>query len=379
MKALLLARYKHHERYFSALAKASRFAMRVITLKSLPWLKPTLWQKLFQANTADAVSYHMMSKTRKQADKSPLFWKLYITANQLRAALCYAQFYQLLSTEKPDALVVWNGGTWFFKSAIQAATELGITVFYGENGLLPNTTTLDAKGINYANSLPRDPTFYHALTHYRSDFSSNLQPRHSARSLSAQAITLPACYIFVPFQVNTDSQIILNSPWIPDMYRLLDILIAAAQQMQDQEIVFVLKEHPSCKSDYQVFHQSLGKRFLFANGNNMQELIENAECVITINSTAGIESLLLGKKVIVAGNAFYAIPELVLPVHSTHELVQALNTIPSWQPDALLRQKFLTYLSDVYCIPGNREQVDAAHITAVETRINNVVAKGLVL
>ena len=379
MNVLLLARYKHHERYFSALAKASRFNMQVITLKSLPWLKPALWSKLLQANTADAVAYHMMSKTRKQKDKSALFWKLYIMVNQLRAALCYAQFHQLLSTEKPDALVVWNGGTWFFKSAIQAAKELGITVFYGENGLLPNTTTLDAKGINYANSLPRDPAFYQALTHARSDFSSNLQPRHSARSLLAQTVTLPARYIFVPFQVNTDSQIILNSPWIPDMYHLLDILVATAQQMQDQTIVFVLKEHPSCKADYQAFHQSLGQRFLFANGNNMQELIEKAECVITINSTAGIESLLLGKKVIVAGNAFYAIPELVLPVQSTHELMQALNTMPSWQPDPLLRQKFLTYLSDVYCIPGNREQVDAAHIAAIETRISNVVERGMAL
>ncbi len=348
MNVLLLARYKHHERYFSALARASALTMTVMTLNALPWLKPAFWHRLRCAKTDDAIAYHMQSKTRKQrvcsGKKPPLFWQLYAMANRARAALCYAQFFQLLSESRPSALVVWNGGTWFFKSAIQAAHELGIQVFYAENGLLPNTTTLDPKGINYANSLPRDPDFYRNLTESRQAFTQELLPRHSARSLSAQAITLPTRYIFVPFQVNTDSQIILNSPWIADMYALLDILVATSKAMQDQDIVFVLKEHPSCKSDYSAYTQSdkpqfLGKRFLFANGNPMKELIEQAQCVITINSTAGIESLLLGKKVIVAGNAFYTIPELVMPVQSASELVNALNAIPDWQPDAVLAHK----------------------------------------
>lgn len=376
---LLLARYRHHERYFATLARRSSLRMHVITLRDLPLLKLASLRWLRDAHSAEAIAYHTLSKSKKEPQHSALFWWLYQGINRFRAALCYAQCKQLFSTARPEALVVWNGGTWFFRAAIQAATEAGIQVFYAENGLLPNTVTLDPKGINFANSLPRTPDFYRALTDCRHSFDNVLQPRQSARSLNARAVPLPARYILVPLQVNTDSQILLNSPWIPDMYRLLDVLRDIVPRLRDPDITFVIREHPSCRSRYDHCHHAMGSRFLFANGNPMQELIEGAEAVLTVNSTAGIESLLLGKTVIVAGNAFYAIPELVLPVASADALETALNTVRDWQPDAALRCKFLTYLSEVYCIPGNRDNVDDLHIHRIDQRIRQVVEQGLPL
>lgn len=379
MNVLLLARYRHHERYFTALAQRSSLNMQVLTLRKLPLLKPGSLKWLLQAHSAEAIAYHTLSKSKKEPGRSALFWWLYKGINRLRAAMCYAQCKQLFSTNKPDALVVWNGGTWFFRAAIQAAEEAGIQVFYAENGLLPNTVTLDPKGINYANSLPRTPDFYRALTDCRNSFSNVLQPRQSARSLAAKAVPVPSRYILVPLQVNTDSQILVNSPWIPDMYHLLDVLRDIVPRLHDKDVTFVIREHPSCRATYDAYHESMGPRFLFANGNPMQELIDNAEAVLTINSTAGIESLLLGKKVIVAGNAFYTIPDLVLPVQSAVELETALNAVHDWQPDESLRCKFLTYLSEAYCIPGNREQVDELHISRIDQRIRNVVQDKLLL
>lgn len=374
-RILMLARYRHHERYFSELARHSSHNMKVLGLRQLPLLKPASGKWMLQARSADAIAYHTLSKSKKEPGKSALFWWLYCTINRLRAALCYAQCKQLFSTDKPDALVVWNGGTWFFRAAIQAAEEAGIQVFYAENGLLPDTVTLDPKGINFSNSLPRDPEFYRALTDCRSSFTSALRPRQSARSLAARPVPLPERFILVPLQVNTDSQILLHSPWIPDMYYLLDLLRDTVPHLQDTEVTFVIREHPSCRARYDTHQKTLNSRFLFANGNPMQELIEKAEAVLTVNSTAGIESLLLGKKVIVAGNAFYKIPDLVLPVQSVSELETALNAVQAWQPDPALRCKFLTYLSEVYCIPGNREQVDALHVARIDQRITHVVAK----
>ena len=379
LNVLLLARYRHHERYFATLARHSSLAMRVITLRDLPLLKPHSLRWLREAHSDAAIAYHTLSKSKKEPYHGALYWWLYRHINRFRAAVCYAQCKQLFATHRPDALVVWNGGTWFFRAAIQAAEEAGIQVFYAENGLLPNTVTLDPKGINFANSLPRTPDFYRQLDDCRNSFSNVLQPRQSARSLAARAVTLPARYLLVPLQVNTDSQILLNSPWLPDMYHLLDTLREIVPRLHDTDITFVIREHPSCRSHYDGYHQVMGSRFLFANGNPMQELIEGAEAVLTINSTAGIESLLLGKKVIVAGNAFYAIPELVLPVTAANELETALNAVHDWQPDNRLRCQFLTYLSEVYCIPGNREHVDELHLHRIDQRIRNVVEHHLPL
>lgn len=63
----------------------------------------------------------------------------------------------------------------------------------------------------------------------------------------------------------------------------------------------VLKEHPSSRVKYPDLARRVSDRVIFANGNSTQELIEKADCVVTINSTVGLESILLAKPVLVLG------------------------------------------------------------------------------
>jgi capsular polysaccharide export protein len=87
----------------------------------------------------------------------------------------------------------------------------------------------------------------------------------------------------------------------------------------------------------------------------------------------GLESLLLGKKVITLGNACYNIEQLVLHASNEQQLFTALEQLANWQFNETLRQNFLAYIADVYCIPKGwekmLEQADEQHLQAIVKRI----------
>ena len=246
-------------------------------------------------------------------------------------------------------------------------------VVYFENGLFPRTTTVDFKGINYGNSVPRERSFFENLEF---DEDVALPQRLVAREANNREkfargnVTLPERYIFVPFQVDHDTQIILHSPWITDMEMLFETL-----QALPRHIRFVLKEHPSAIRDYGYLHASCPENVMFANSVDTQTLIENAEAVMTINSTVGIEGLLLGKKVIVLGNAFYAIDGVCQKAGSREELEDVISHIESWEPDRKVTENLLKYIQNVYAIPGSKSEPDDAHYRSVEARLREKVTE----
>ena len=93
--------------------------------------------------------------------------------------------------------------------------------------------------------------------------------------------------------------------------------------------------------------------------------------MITINSTVGLESLLLDKKVLTLGLACYNIDELVLHASDQATLIKCLEKLQNgWQSNSILRDKFFTYLKHVYCLPGVWKECTTEHVEAVEKRLN---------
>ncbi len=91
-----------------------------------------------------------------------------------------------------------------------AARGQGIKIAYFENGLLPNTTTMDFNGVNALGSLPKNKEFY---LEYGVDGGSlsladtNLVVRGSHKRKKAVKhgdLNSELKYIFIPFQVNFD-------------------------------------------------------------------------------------------------------------------------------------------------------------------------------
>lgn len=290
----------------------------------------------------------------------------------LLAMLAFLRYWQPIAESKATCLAIWNGH--FFRQAIACAVarKVGLQCVFFENGLLPGTTTLDHKGVNYANSVPRNPAFF-AKRSAVGNPPRELVPRIAkCPSRFAVKITpLPARYVFVPFQIDHDTQITRFSPWIRDMEHLFAVVTAAfAGEAAAFDLVF--KEHPSAKKRYPAIYRKIqsAPNLHLLNHISTQSLIENAQAVVVINSTVGLEALLYGKKVMVLGQAFYALEGIARQVGTESHLSSAIRQIDGWQVDQSLVTRFLAYLHKDYAIPGSWKTPHVQHAAAVEERLS---------
>jgi len=109
-------------------------------------------------------------------------------------------------------------------------------------------------------------------------------------------------YVFFPLQVSTDSQLIVNS----DVDNI-QALYLAAQIAKDKNVPLIVKPHPAESNRLFVMkltelRKELG--FLFVDVNTFQ-LINYCSLTVTINSTVGMEAMLLKKPITVFGRAIY--------------------------------------------------------------------------
>jgi capsular polysaccharide export protein len=272
---------------------------------------------------------------------------------------------------QPDAVAVWGGQSVDVASALFVADRLGIQRYVFECGLLPNTTTCDPLGVNADNSVPRSPQFY-AQYNKPAAWPRSLLPRPSRRAVDP-AQRLPKRYIFIPLQVRLDSQVLLYSPWIRNMRHLVQVVLEAARDsLQHSDVELVFKRHPSCTHDYADLERLFkGLPYArFADGNSTQELIDKALAVVTINSTVGLESLLLNRPVVALGRACYAIPGVAAQARSVPELAQWMRMADAEElPVAPHREAFLNYLVNEYCIPTQHKAPTQAHLRAMAQRL----------
>ncbi|OMP66117.1 capsular polysaccharide export protein, LipB/KpsS family [Domibacillus epiphyticus] len=110
-------------------------------------------------------------------------------------------------------------------------------------------------------------------------------------------------FIFFPMQVSTDAQIILNY----NKKNILDGLKEAIRISKEKRKRLVIKMHPA-EINQDVICEVLKlkeKENIIISSNNTFELIKKSSEVITINSTVGLESRIVGKKVTFLGDSIY--------------------------------------------------------------------------
>ncbi|WP_217476131.1 capsular biosynthesis protein [Stutzerimonas stutzeri] len=370
MNVVFLGLAKHQIQYFSDLLENSALAGTVVTPDTLPLpsisglrqaLRRVEWRRLVQ------------EKCSERATKGRYHGAVYRFLLMLEMLLMALRFARLLRKERPDAVAMWNGSHRYCE-LLTSMCEENVLRLYFENGLLPGTTTLDPQGVNYRNSVPRDPEFYQSYAErypdrLRAGQSVSLVPRDAKRQ--SKSVELPSGYIFIPFQDDWDTQIRLFSPWIHNMRELFSFAELVAQRSGR---VVVLKEHPSSRVKYPDLGKRASDRVIFANGNSTQELIEKADCVITVNSTVGLESILLAKPVLVLGEAFYAVEGVAARAQNATEALALLEKLPAWGLSEEMRQAFISYLRDEYCVPGRWQDAGPEHYATVARRIEALAA-----
>jgi capsular polysaccharide export protein len=294
---------------------------------------------------------------------------MWVRKQQIRSM--YARLFALLQTARPKLVLIWNGHKYQDYVLKAVNQHFNIPLGFFENGLLPKSTTLDFVGINAQNCVPRDPQFF-AGVQVMDTYVWQITGRKYKKPDPAQFVP-PARYILVPFQKERDSQILENSPWIRTMPALVQAAQQALESCLDKEIHLIFRPHPSAVTQYPELQKQIQAhpRLHFDSSMPLDKAIQNAEAVLTINSSVGMEAILMAKKVIVLGDAYYKIFGLSVGVHTQSELNRALNQLPEFTVQEPLRSQFIAYLQQKYVVKGDWRMPAAEHFASVKNKIDD--------
>ena len=87
----------------------------------------------------------------------------------------------------------------------------------------------------------------------------------------------------------------------------------------------------------------------------------------------GMEALLMRKKVIVLGQAFYNIQGITLSAKSTDELIKNIKRVSNWEPNKHLTSSFLDYLKYEYVVKGSWHKPNLEHFQSMAQRLSLLV------
>lgn len=132
--------------------------------------------------------------------------------------------------------------------------------------------------------------------------------------------------VMFPLQFEPEASLLYFAPEIVDQYSYVESLLRA---LPGDRVLWV-KEHPNqfgALGDARwcgLRRRYHNLRFVFGRESG-RELIKRCSLVVTISSTAGLDGLLLGRRVLVSGRVFYNTFTGAIPVSSYAELTERLN------------------------------------------------------
>ncbi len=299
-----------------------------------------------------------------------------------------------LKDENIKLVLMLNDLRWQHSLAVKVCKELDVKYLITERGIFrPDTTTIEFKGVNAYSSLPKDKEFYKnydvvskELRSYKVSKLTNLKVnikfavfillnkigdifrlnspvknknysllnyikifiKQKFSKKKDTDVKLPEKYIFVPLQVNTDTQILVHSEF--NNIQEFITKIETDFYSLDSDIGLVFKIHPM---ENGIVDYKFDSRSIVLNSNT-NDLVKNSECVITINSTVGFEAIEKYKKVIVLGNAFFKIDGIAICSSKNtfkDDLNKVLNDAVELDHEAI--KSFVGYLKYHYQVNGN--------------------------
>jgi len=257
----------------------------------------------------------------------------------------------------PDHVAVaWNGLNGSRRVYMDAAKDAGAKTLFFELGPFPGRITVDPKGVNDANALPRtaepykawlaqggaDPTGWRTLGARIKQRAPDNPP---APNPGIPALSEP--FIFAPLQVPGDSQLRLFGGAFRTVERFVECLIKAAEALPDGWHLRV-KEHPSAPAFVADMLRRIKAPIHLDNTSDTFAQVAASRGVVTINSSVGLESMFFDKPVVACGQCFWAIPGMADQAPDQARLTAAMAKAPEWSFDTETRNAVMSFLDQVY-------------------------------
>jgi Capsule polysaccharide biosynthesis protein len=166
------------------------------------------------------------------------------------------------------------------------------------------------------------------------EFGHNLRHARAHAAMAYGAIRLRKFYrtmpegrfVYYPLHVPADMALTLRSPEYLDQVATIDFLLRTIPDTH----VLVVKEHPAQIGAIPAGRLiGLARRFdnfvLLPPQTNNYAVLGRADAVVSVNSKSGAEAVLLGKPVVVMGDAFYRSCPLVFAVDRLADVPQRLR------------------------------------------------------
>jgi capsule polysaccharide modification protein KpsS len=189
-------------------------------------------------------------------------------------------------------------------------------------------------------------------------------------------------FVYYPLHVPGDMALTLRSPHLLDQLALIDFICRSVPWGHQ----VVVKEHPAMVGavdsgrliDLLTRHDNLR---LLPPATNNYKVIAGARAVVSVNSKSGAEAGLVGKPVIVLGDAFYRNAPIALPVERLQDLPQALARVldPAFvmAPTDVVQRYFAavwshTHPGELYVPEATNVHTFAASMLAATTPVDPV-------
>ena len=299
-----------------------------------------------------------------------------------------------------DKLLVWNGDG---NVESIACKQLEICCMFFENGYFPNTLQLNYGGVNCKADFARLSygefvQYYFTKAEIKQkdiqiqSFKQNILSRYLFRltdssysylflnilrsnrlkwlakrrfsKIPEDQINLSSLgnYIFFPLQVNSDTQIVLNSSY-NSMYEALSEILPA---LLETGYKIILKEHPAEVEpvNYNKFVDN--ENIFLLKKYSIDQLIRQATFTVNINSSVGLQAVAENSKVLVLGESLYAqAPNVIQYIKGDN--ISALLTQMNFDPSAV--EKYIQHLKKDIFIKGNWRSPDLELLHKASERI----------
>jgi capsular polysaccharide export protein len=273
---------------------------------------------------------------------------------------------------------VWNGYKYRMAIIATATQNLGRQILYFEGGLLPQTTRVDTLDVITCASIPKNFNFYK-----KNRFHQKLAPCpkleiiprkktpnfQKMKQVFVDLHTLPDKYYFAPFQQEDDASLIIHSPNIKSMKQFCNWLDVALKEMP-QDYWIVMKRHPSEKKNFNFILKKYKHSRIIFSDLSTDFLIAQSMGVITINSTVGMEALLLNKPVYLLGDAPYGIEGLVSLCNTPEDIAKNITNKKNFIDQQALNS-FFSYLYHCYSLPDSYEKTTKSHWQVLANKVKN--------
>jgi capsular polysaccharide export protein len=169
-------------------------------------------------------------------------------------------------------------------------------------------------------------------------------------------------YIFFPLQVNSDTQIILNS----DFNSMYDALEKTLPQLLQSGYKVILKEHPFEveKVDYSKFVDN--NNVFLVKKCNLDMLINKSEFVVNINSSVGLQAIENYKKVLVLGKSMYNNSPSVIIYKGNAGFIKEIKELCYSEEDINL---YISHFKNNIFISGNWRKITPEFLQRIYQRI----------